>query len=92
MSRVTCFGHLRHQEVGFTGPLNRNLLGYHAMISTARNSLRDLIEVCLTTLLLNGDADRDRNDFIELGFRLVSCRQLWILCADGEKTTITSIE
>lgn len=41
------------------------------MISTVRSSLRDLLEVCLTTLLLNGDAEREREDFTELGIKYV---------------------
>ena len=67
VARVACLGKFRHQEIGYTGPLSRHLLGYHSMISAVRSSLRDLAEVCLTTLLLNGDADRKRNDYTELG-------------------------
>lgn len=70
VSRVACLGKFQHKQIGFTGPLSRQLLGYHSMIAAVRNSMRDLVEVCLTTLLLNGDADRDRPDWYELGLDL----------------------
>lgn len=53
--------------MGYSGPLNRQLLCFSAMISAVRSSLRDLIEVVLTTMLLNGDIERDRRDWIDLG-------------------------
>lgn len=37
------------------------------MVSAVRSGLRDLVEVVLTTMLLNGDIDRDRRDWIDLG-------------------------
>ncbi|KAB2573175.1 DNA repair protein [Lasiodiplodia theobromae] len=70
VSRVACLGRLRHKPIGFTGPLSRHLLGYHSVISSVRSSLRDLAEVSLTTLLLNGDAERDRSDYTDLGIKL----------------------
>ncbi|EKG16520.1 DNA repair protein [Macrophomina phaseolina MS6] len=70
VSRVACLGKLRHKPIGFTGPLSRHLLGYHSVISSVRSCLRDLAEVSLTTLLLNGDAERDRSDYTDLGIKL----------------------
>jgi hypothetical protein len=67
ISRIACLGKFQHQEIGYTGPLSRHLLAYHSMITAVKRSLRDLAEVCLTTLLLNGDADRRRDDYIDLG-------------------------
>jgi len=67
ISRVACFGKLRHKAIGFTGPLSRHLLAYHSMIKAVRNSLRDLVEVVLANMLLTGDADRDRKDLTEIG-------------------------
>ena len=37
-----------------------------SIVDAVRQSLRDLLEVCLTTMLLNGDANRDRPDFQDL--------------------------
>jgi len=50
---------LNHEQCGYVGPLSRHLLGYNSIINVVRASLRDLLEVTLTTLLLRGDADRD---------------------------------
>ncbi|KAI9713517.1 MAG: hypothetical protein M1820_000899 [Bogoriella megaspora] len=70
VSRIACLGRLRHKPIGFTGPLSRHLLGYHSMTTTMRQALRDLEEMCLLTLFLNGDAERDREDFPQLAFGL----------------------
>lgn len=59
MARVASLIPLRHKPVGYVGPLSRHLLGYTSLINAVRSSLRDLLEVTFTTLLLNGDADRD---------------------------------
>lgn len=67
VSRIATLGNLAHKEIGYTGPLSRNYLGYHSMTTAVRASLRDLLECCLTTLLLNGNADRKRDDWRELG-------------------------
>jgi hypothetical protein len=67
IARVACAGKFRHKQIGFSGPLSRDLLGFHSMVSAVRSSLRDLVEVCMTTLLLNGDADRERDDWSDLG-------------------------
>ena len=66
VSRVASLGKLRHQPKGYSGPLSRHLLGYHSIISTLRASLRDLVEISLTTMFLDGNADRDRNDWMDL--------------------------
>lgn len=70
VSRVASLSKLRHKQIGFSGALSRHLLGYNSIISAVRRSLRDLCEVSLTTLLLNGDASRDRADWTDLGLDL----------------------
>ncbi|KAI9667560.1 MAG: hypothetical protein M1821_000376 [Bathelium mastoideum] len=70
ISRVASLGRLGHKAIGFTGPLSRHLLGYHSMITTMRKALRDLEEMCLLTLFLRGDAERERDNFAELSFTL----------------------
>lgn len=67
VSRVACIAKLRHRPIGFAGPLSRQLAAYQNVISAVRGSLRDLIEVCLAGLFLNGDALRNRSDWSELG-------------------------
>jgi hypothetical protein len=71
ISRIACLGPLQHREIGYTGVLSRSMLAYTSIIDAVRQSLRDLLEVCLTTMLLNGDADRNRTDFNELGLEYV---------------------
>ena len=65
-SRVASLGKLRHQPKGYSGPLSRHLLAYHCIISTLRASLRDLVEISLATMFLDGNANRDRNDWMDL--------------------------
>lgn len=71
ISRIACLGTLQHQEIGYTGVLSRSMLASMSTIDAVRQSLRDLLEVCLTTMLLNGEASRDRADFNELGLEFV---------------------
>lgn len=66
VSRVASLGKLRHQPKGYSGPLSRHLLGYHSVISALRASLRDLVDISLATMFLDGNADRDRNDWMDL--------------------------
>lgn len=59
VSRVASLLRLAHQPSGWHGPLSRHMHAFTTMINVVRTSLRDLLEVTLTTLLLNGDADRE---------------------------------
>lgn len=70
VSRVACIAKLQHKPIGYSGPLSRQLLCYRSLISEVRSALRNLIEVVLAGLLLSGDADRERNDWTELGIKL----------------------
>jgi len=71
LSRVACLGRFKHKQIGFTGALSRQLLGYHSMVSAVRRGLRDLVEMCMTTMLMNHDASRDdRSDWYALGLNL----------------------
>ncbi|KAI9759230.1 MAG: hypothetical protein M4579_002518 [Chaenotheca gracillima] len=70
LSRVACFGKLSYKPAGYAGPLSRNFLGFNSFISAVRSSLRDLVEITLANLFLNGDADRDRKDWTDLGLAL----------------------
>lgn len=72
VSRVACIAKLQHKPIGYSGPLSRQLLCYRSLISEVRTALRNLIEVVLASLLLSGEVDRDRNDWVELGIKYVS--------------------
>ncbi|KAI9894316.1 MAG: hypothetical protein M1814_003072 [Vezdaea aestivalis] len=67
LARIGCFSTLRHDTVGYNGPLNRHSLGYSSMVEAVRRHSRDLIEVVLVSLLLNGQAERDSLDWRALG-------------------------
>jgi len=69
VSRVACIAKLQHKTIGYSGPLSRQLLCYRSLISEVRSALRNLVEVVLASLLLSGDADRDRKDWPELGIK-----------------------
>jgi hypothetical protein len=66
VSRIACFGRLKHRAVGYSGPLDRQLLSYSYMITAVRSSLRDLIETILVAMFLSYDAERDREDYSDL--------------------------
>jgi hypothetical protein len=70
VSRIACLGTLRHKPIGFTGPLSQHLLAYHSMITAVRNTLRDLAEVSLTHMCLNGEVQRSFEDPSPLGMKL----------------------
>ncbi|KAK5993456.1 Post-transcriptional regulator MKT1-like protein [Cladobotryum mycophilum] len=61
---------LRHQVYGYTGPLNRSLLGFRALSSTVREADRDLIEAIVASMFMYGQAKRDRDDHLEISQRL----------------------
>ncbi|GAM90607.1 hypothetical protein ANO11243_086520 [Dothideomycetidae sp. 11243] len=58
VSRVACLGRLQHKAIGYTGPLSRHLLAYKSLVSVVRQSQRDLLDMSLCTMFLDGDIDR----------------------------------
>lgn len=52
--------------MGFVGPLDRQLLTFAWKITAVRRSLRDLLETVLTSMFLNGDVDRERDDWKDI--------------------------
>ncbi|KAJ5327329.1 XPG N-terminal [Penicillium brevicompactum] len=70
ISRLACIAKLQHKSIGYSGPLSRQLLCYRSLISEVRSTLRNLVEVVLASMLLSGDADRDRDDWTELAIKL----------------------
>ncbi|KAK3066399.1 hypothetical protein LTR53_017276, partial [Teratosphaeriaceae sp. CCFEE 6253] len=71
ISRVACLGLFRHREIGYTGPLSRHLLAYHQMTAAVRASLRDLVEMHATAMLLSGSVSR-RATIREVGHKLLA--------------------
>ena len=66
ISRVACLGKIHHKSLGYSGPLDRQLFSYRGLISAVRSTLREQVEVILVNLLLNGDVNRERDDWWEL--------------------------
>ena len=66
LSRLACNGKMLHPSKGYSGPLSRHLLAYQCLVSVIRSSLRDLIEMSLAVLFLEADAERIREDFLEI--------------------------
>lgn len=50
---------MKHQPIGYTGPLSRHLLAYQCIATKVRQNSRNVMEMCALTLMLNGDADRE---------------------------------
>lgn len=70
LSKIACLGRFKHEPVGYVGPLDRSLLTFAWEITHLRQALRDLVEAVLCSMLLNGDASRDRDDWPELSQHL----------------------
>lgn len=70
VSRVACLGKIRHSAKGYSGPLSRHMLAYHSIVSSVHASLRDLLEMIVAAMFLEGLVDRDREDWadISLGY------------------------
>ena len=66
VSRLACTGKMLHPTIGYTGPLSRHLLAYHAIVAEVRSSLRDLLEMTLAVLFLEADAERVREDLLDI--------------------------
>ncbi len=57
---------MHHQPRGYSGPLSRHMLSYYSVISTLQASLRDLVEMSVATMFLEGYVERDRDDWMDL--------------------------
>ncbi len=69
ISRCATLLNMRHQANGYTGPLSKNLLNFHSLVSAAREADRDLIEAVIAAMFMHGQAKRDRADGWQIGRR-----------------------
>lgn len=60
---------LRHSAYGYTGPLNKSLLGFRSLSTTVREADRDLIEAILASMFMFGQSNRERHDQLEISQR-----------------------
>ncbi|KJX95519.1 xpg i-region protein [Zymoseptoria brevis] len=72
ISRIACLATFEHEQIGYTGPLSRNLLAFQQLAAAVRDSLRDLVEVHACNMMLSGSAVRirDTSDYTDVGGRL----------------------
>jgi hypothetical protein len=66
VSRLAGLLVLQHKPIGFTGPLSQHLLGYNSIINIVRQTLRDMVEVSSTHMLLSDCCDRSVPDYSEV--------------------------
>jgi hypothetical protein len=71
ISRTACLLKLRHKSIGYTGPLSKNLLSYYSIIKAVREADRDLLEAITVSMFMNNQVNRTRDDYGDLGRRLV---------------------
>lgn len=58
LSRIASYVALRHNPVGFAGPLSRTILAFQSIIARQYASYREIIEAAIVSILTNGEADR----------------------------------
>ncbi|KAL8683777.1 MAG: hypothetical protein Q9186_000263 [Xanthomendoza sp. 1 TL-2023] len=70
VSRVASLGRSIQQPRGYSGPLSRHLLAYHSIKSAVQGSMRDMLEMCMVTMFLEGCVNREREDWMDIALTL----------------------
>lgn len=60
VSRSAVLLKLRHDAIGYTGPLRKDMLAYFSQASAVREADRDLVEAVLVHMFLNNQTKRER--------------------------------
>lgn len=60
VSRCAVLLKLRHEPIGYTGPLRKDMLAYLTQVSAVREADRDLVEAIVAHLFLNNKTNRNR--------------------------------
>lgn len=60
VSRCAVLLKLRHEPIGYTGPLRKDMLAYLSQVSAVREADRDLVDAIVVHLFLNNKSKRDR--------------------------------
>lgn len=60
ISRCAVLLKLRHEAIGYTGPLRKDMLAYLSQVSAVREADRDLVDAIVAHLFLNNKSKRDR--------------------------------
>ena len=69
ISRCACLLQLRHEAIGYTGPLSKNLLHFRSMASEVRSADRDLTEALLVFTFFSAQTKRERDDNFDISHR-----------------------
>lgn len=72
VSRCASLLKLRHQQIGYTGPLSKNLLHFRTLASEVRSADRELTEAIVASNFLHAQSKRQRDDNLDIGQRYVS--------------------
>ncbi|POS87560.1 hypothetical protein EPUL_000916 [Erysiphe pulchra] len=68
IGRTACLLKLRHQNLGYTGPLSKNYLAFNSLIKAVQEADRDILEATIVSMFLSNQISRDeRHDFGDLG-------------------------
>lgn len=59
-SRCAVLLKLRHEAIGYTGPLRKDSLAYLSQVSVVRDADRNLVEAILAHMFLNNKTERER--------------------------------
>lgn len=70
VARCTSLLKLRHESIGYTGPLSKNLLAFNSINAAVREADRDLLETVFAAMFLYAHADRQQQHWDELGLGL----------------------
>jgi hypothetical protein len=69
ISRCASLLKLRHEQIGYTGPLSKNLLHFRSLASEVRSADRSLTEAIVASNFLHAQSKRQRDDYLEIGQR-----------------------
>lgn len=70
VGRTACLLKLRHQNLGYTGPLSKNYLAFISLIKTIQEADRDILEAAVVSMFLSNQISREeRHDCGDIGRR-----------------------
>jgi hypothetical protein len=69
VGRTACLLSLRHNSIGYTGPLSKNFLTFYSIVKAVRETDRDLLEAITAAMFMGNQVSRDRTDYGDIGRR-----------------------
>jgi hypothetical protein len=71
IGRAACLLMVRHNPIGYTGPLSKNFLSFYSIIKAVRETDRDLLEAITASMFLNNQIDRKSADLSNFKIKYV---------------------